>query len=54
MRPPSHGTYTALQREAATTIFERGAPGRRAFQCPELDVPDVPVAELVARPPASF
>jgi glycine dehydrogenase subunit 2 len=47
MRPPSHGTYTALQREAATTIFERGAPGRRAFQCPELDVPEVPLAELL-------
>ncbi|MGC2373627.1 MAG: aminomethyl-transferring glycine dehydrogenase subunit GcvPB [Solirubrobacteraceae bacterium] len=40
-------TETALQREAAVTIFERGAPGRRAFQCPELDVPDVPVRELL-------
>jgi glycine dehydrogenase subunit 2 len=30
---------TPLQREAATTIFEKGAPGRRAFSCPELDVP---------------
>jgi glycine dehydrogenase subunit 2 len=36
-----------LQREAAVTIFQRGAPGRRAFQCPELDVPDVPVEELL-------
>jgi glycine dehydrogenase subunit 2 len=25
----------------ATTIFEKGAPGRRAFTCPELDVPEV-------------
>ena len=25
----------------ATTIFEKGAPGRRAFTCPELDVPHV-------------
>jgi glycine dehydrogenase subunit 2 len=25
----------------ATTIFEKGAPGRRAFACPELDVPQV-------------
>jgi glycine dehydrogenase subunit 2 len=25
----------------ATTIFEKGAPGRRAFTCPELDVPAV-------------
>jgi glycine dehydrogenase subunit 2 len=28
-----------LQREEARTIFEKGAPGRRAFTCPELDVP---------------
>lgn len=30
-----------LQRDHATTIFEKGAPGRRAFQCPDLDVPVV-------------
>jgi glycine dehydrogenase subunit 2 len=47
-RPPSQGTDTPLQREPAVTIFERGAPGRRAFQCPELDVPDVPLDELLA------
>jgi glycine dehydrogenase subunit 2 len=46
-RPPSQGTDTPLQREPAVTIFERGAPGRRAFQCPDLDVPDVPVQELL-------
>jgi glycine dehydrogenase subunit 2 len=46
-RPPSRGTDTPLQREEAITIFERGAPGRRAFQCPELDVPPVPVVELL-------
>jgi glycine dehydrogenase subunit 2 len=34
-------TETPLQREAATTIFEKGAPGRRAFSCPEMDVPVV-------------
>ncbi len=28
-----------LQRQRATTIFQKGAPGRRAFVCPELDVP---------------
>jgi glycine dehydrogenase subunit 2 len=28
-----------LQREAARTVFERGAPGRRAFVCPPVDVP---------------
>ena len=47
--PPAGPTPggTALQREAALTIFERGAPGRRAFQCPELDVPAVDPAELL-------
>ncbi len=38
---------TALQRDPAVTIFERGAPGRRAFQCPALDVPEVDPAELL-------
>jgi glycine dehydrogenase subunit 2 len=47
MRPPAENTDTALQREPAVTIFERGAPGRRAFQCPELDVPDVALGELL-------
>jgi glycine cleavage system P protein (glycine dehydrogenase) subunit 2 len=28
-----------LQRERARTIFQKGAPGRRAFVCPALDVP---------------
>jgi glycine dehydrogenase subunit 2 len=46
-RPPSQGTDTPLQREEALTIFERGAPGRRAFQCPDLDVPDVGIDELL-------
>jgi glycine dehydrogenase subunit 2 len=46
-RPPAQSTDTPLQREQAVTIFERGAPGRRAFQCPELDVPDVPIEELI-------
>jgi glycine dehydrogenase subunit 2 len=47
MRPPSRSTDTPLQREPAVTIFERGAPGRRAFQCPGLDVPDVSVEQLL-------
>ncbi len=46
-RAPSRVADTPLQLEAATTIFERGASGRRAFQCPELDVPDVPLEELL-------
>jgi glycine cleavage system P protein (glycine dehydrogenase) subunit 2 len=48
-------TETPLQREAATTIFEKGAAGRRAFTCPELDVPEVdgllPAALRRAEPP---
>jgi glycine dehydrogenase subunit 2 len=36
--------------EQTLTIFQRGAPGRRAFQCPELDVPAVSPAEVL--PPA--
>jgi glycine dehydrogenase subunit 2 len=36
-----------LQRQAARTIFQKGAPGRRAFVCPELDVPRVDVGELL-------
>jgi glycine dehydrogenase subunit 2 len=40
-----------LQRERARTIFEKGAPGRRAFTCPPLDVPEVPAEELL---PAGF
>jgi glycine dehydrogenase subunit 2 len=31
---------TAHQRDHARTIFEKGAPGRRAFIAPELDVPE--------------
>ncbi|WP_432419780.1 aminomethyl-transferring glycine dehydrogenase subunit GcvPB [Baekduia alba] len=30
-----------MQRDRATTIFEKGAPGRRAFVAPKLDVPEV-------------
>jgi glycine dehydrogenase subunit 2 len=40
-----------LQRNPARTIFQKGAPGRRAFVCPELDVPAVDVSELL---PARF
>ncbi len=39
--PGSVAGATPLQRQAATTIFQKGAPGRRAFVCPELDVPPV-------------
>jgi glycine dehydrogenase subunit 2 len=38
---------TPLQREPARTIFEKGAPGRRAFVCPALDVPAVDPDEVL-------
>ena len=44
--PPGPGTIP-LQRERAQTIFEKGAPGRRAFVCPPLDVPLVSERRLL-------
>jgi glycine dehydrogenase subunit 2 len=38
---------TPQQRDRARTIFQKGAPGRRAFVCPEIDVPAVEVGELL-------
>jgi glycine dehydrogenase subunit 2 len=38
--PAAAGMQTPLQREHARTIFENGAPGRRAFTCPEAGVPE--------------
>ncbi len=39
-RPPADASSaTPMQREHATTIFEKGQPGRRAFEAPALDVP---------------
>jgi glycine dehydrogenase subunit 2 len=35
------------QKVHATTIFEKGAAGRRAFVAPELDVPEVELDELL-------
>jgi glycine dehydrogenase subunit 2 len=44
------GAATPLQRERARTIFQKGAPGRRAFVCPPTEVPAVdPQALLPAR-----
>ena len=52
---PVDATQTKEQRERATTIFERGAPGRRAFRAPDLDVPQVddliPASQRRAMPP---
>jgi len=36
--PVSGEGATPMQRARATTIFEKGAPGRRAFACPAVDV----------------
>jgi glycine dehydrogenase subunit 2 len=36
-----------MQRDEARTIFEHGAPGRRAFAPPPLDVPERPLDELL-------
>jgi glycine dehydrogenase subunit 2 len=48
---PQHGDGPAalgpLQRERARTIFQKGAPGRRAFACPPLDVPMPDADELL-------
>ena len=38
---------TAMQRDRAVTIFEKGSPGRRAFVAPALDVPELPLDELI-------
>jgi glycine cleavage system P protein (glycine dehydrogenase) subunit 2 len=38
---------TAMQKERAVTIFERGQAGRRAFVAPELDVPERSLDELI-------
>ncbi len=48
-RPPASGPPDAhaVPEEPVLTIFERGAPGRRAFQCPAQDVPAVDPAELL-------
>jgi glycine dehydrogenase subunit 2 len=41
-RPPADASAaTPMQRERATTIYEKGAAGRRAFTAPALDVPVV-------------
>ena len=38
---------TAMQRDRAVTIFEKGQPGRRAFTPPPIDVPERQLDELV-------
>jgi glycine dehydrogenase subunit 2 len=38
---------TPMQRDRAVTIYEKSVPGRRAFQAPDLDVPERPRDELL-------
>jgi glycine dehydrogenase subunit 2 len=40
-------SVASAREEPVLTIFERGAPGRRAFQCPALDVPAIDPDELL-------
>jgi glycine dehydrogenase subunit 2 len=45
-RAPAPGT-TPQQRDQARTIFQKGAPGRRAFHCPQSEVPHVEAETLL-------
>lgn len=48
--PPSTAEVpTAQQRERATTIYERSAPGRRAAALPDAGVPDTPIEDLIPK-----
>jgi glycine dehydrogenase subunit 2 len=55
--PAASGMASPLQREHARTVFEKGAPGRRAFACPVPGVPEADPRALLpdelrrARPP---
>jgi glycine cleavage system P protein (glycine dehydrogenase) subunit 2 len=40
-------TPSPMQRERAVTIFQKGAPGRRAFQCPPMDVPALAPSDVL-------
>jgi glycine dehydrogenase subunit 2 len=40
-------TETPMQRDKATTIYERSVPGRRAAQTPPTDVPETPLSDLI-------
>jgi glycine dehydrogenase subunit 2 len=45
--PTSAEIPTPMQRDPATTIFERSEPGRRAAVLPDVGVKETPLAELV-------
>jgi glycine cleavage system P protein (glycine dehydrogenase) subunit 2 len=40
-------TETPMQRERATTIYEKSKPGRRAAVLPDAEVPEAPLEELI-------
>jgi glycine dehydrogenase subunit 2 len=44
---PSPAVELPLQRDRARTVFQKGAPGRRAFTCPAIDVPVADREELL-------
>ena len=46
MTPPAT-VELPLQRDRARTVFQKGAPGRRAFSCPPIDVPAQDPEELL-------
>jgi glycine dehydrogenase subunit 2 len=46
--PVTSDGATPMQRDRATTIFEKGAAGRRAFVAPALDVPEVEPSKLLS------
>jgi glycine dehydrogenase subunit 2 len=49
-RPPAtDATPTPMQRERATTIFERSVEGRRAATLPEAGVPEPPLEKLIPK-----
>jgi glycine dehydrogenase subunit 2 len=48
VNPPAAGsTETPMQRDRATTIYERSVPGRRAAAPLRCDVPEVAIGELI-------
>jgi glycine dehydrogenase subunit 2 len=47
--PTSVDGGTPMQRDPATTIYERSAEGRRAGSVPETDVPETPLEDLIPK-----
>jgi len=47
--PAPDVTQTPMQRDRATTIFEKSVEGRRAATLPEAGVPETPLADLIPK-----